>query len=150
MCHPVATVGARAGEGVGAAQCISCFTFVNVASMGCIAYACSPAHARREGILRWIKKQLGPVAETLTKAKELTAAEGESEALLVAYFDTLDKSDAAYAKFEAAAVDVDMPVYQTSDADVAKAAGVAKGGIVLIKSLEVRPALARTLESVLC
>ena len=89
--------------------------------------------------MRWIKRQLGPVGITVDTAEALTEHEKQGHVLLIGYFAALDDSNTAYKKFKEAAVDVDMPVLQTTSADVAKAAGgLSVDSLVLIKNPEVR------------
>lgn len=94
----------------------------------------------REGLIRWIKKNTGPPAETIDSAAALKEAEGKAEAVVLGYFTSFDKDNKAYATFVAAATEVDAPFLQTTKADVAKAAGkVEQGSVVLIKNIKVCP-----------
>lgn len=92
----------------------------------------------RDGIARWVKKMTGPVGVTINTVDALTEAEKADEAVLIGYFKELSESDAAFAKYVEAAIDVDMPILQTTSAEVAKAAGdLAVDTIALILNAEV-------------
>jgi protein disulfide-isomerase A1 len=88
-----------------------------------------------EGIIRWIKKKTGPPAETLADKDALAKAEKAHEVLVVAYFKEL--KGAEYDAFvKVAQKSEDGSFAETTDAAVAKAAGLAAPGVVVITNFE--------------
>jgi hypothetical protein len=96
----------------------------------------------REGIVRWVAKQLGPVADSIDTPKALKEYESTHNVVVIGYFKEFSDSDEAYATFKKAAMAVDVATAQTTSKEVAKAAGnLAVGSFAMIKSHAVRACL---------
>ncbi|KAI8468718.1 MAG: protein disulfide isomerase 1 [Monoraphidium minutum] len=88
-----------------------------------------------EGIVRWVKKKTGPPATKLADKAGLEEAEKANRVLVLAYFKEA-KGDAYDAFVKAAQKSEDVPAFETTDAAVAKAAGLTKPGVVVIATHE--------------
>lgn len=87
-----------------------------------------------DAIVGWVKKKTGPPALDLKTEKELNALK-KGGSFAVGYFSKL--GDEAHKAFEDAARASDkVEFFQTTDAAVAKAAGLAKEGLILARSFE--------------
>lgn len=88
-----------------------------------------------DGIVRWVKKKTGPAAATLESKDALAAAEKESEVLVVGYFKAFKGAD--YDAFvKAAQKTEDATFLQTTDKEVAKAAGLTAHGVAVVNNFE--------------
>lgn len=88
------------------------------------------------GIVAWVTKKTGPPAIDITAADELTAAEEKENVLAVGYFKEL-KGEEYDAFFALAKKTEDVLFGQTTDADVAKAAGLTSSpSFAVIKNFE--------------
>lgn len=90
------------------------------------------------GIAKWIKLKTGPFAVTLDSTEKLAAEEKENDVLFVAYFKEL--SGGAFDTFKLLATKYeDVAFAMTTDADVAKAAGMKDAdSLAVIKNEEQR------------
>ena len=86
-----------------------------------------------EGIVNWLKKKTGPFAATVETPEKLAELEKENPILMLAYFSAFEGAE--YEAFKSVGVAIEDVVFtQTSDAAVAKAAGLTAPGFVAIKN----------------
>jgi protein disulfide-isomerase A1 len=86
-----------------------------------------------EGIVNWLKKKTGPFAATLDSADKLAELETENPILMLAYFSAFEGAEYEAFKSVGSAIE-DVVFVQTTDAAVAKAAGLTASGFVAIKN----------------
>eukprot|EP00798_Chlamydomonas_sp_ICE-L_P013196 gene13196-19030_t len=86
-----------------------------------------------EGIIKWVSKKAGPPASTVASTDELTAAEKKAEVVALGYFKELSGDDHATFTTVAGKIE-DVAFLETTDAAVAKAAGLEAPGFVVIKN----------------
>jgi protein disulfide-isomerase A1 len=88
-----------------------------------------------EGIVQWIKKKTGPAAVTLETTESLEDMEDDSEVIILGYFSAFEGE--AYDNFiSVAKATEDVSFAQTTDKDVAAAAGLTAQGVVAIKNFK--------------
>lgn len=88
-----------------------------------------------DGIVRWVKKKTGPAAATIDAKDGLSAAEKESEVIVIGYFKDFKGAD--YDTFvKVAQKNEDATFLQTKDKAVAKEAGLKDHGIAVITNFE--------------
>lgn len=86
-----------------------------------------------DGIVNWVKKKTGPPAITVDSADKLKELEKDNQAIIVAYFEKLEGAD--YDTFKGVAQKIeDVTFVETSNKDVAAAAGLTKAGVSIIKN----------------
>lgn len=86
-----------------------------------------------DGIVTWLKKKTGPFAATLETPEKLAELEKENPVFMLAYFAAFEGAE--YEAFKSVGVAIEDVVFtQTSDASVAKAAGLMAPGFVAIKN----------------
>lgn len=86
-----------------------------------------------DGIVNWLKKKTGPFAATVDSVAQLEELEKENSVVMLAYFSAFEGPE--YEAFKTVGSSIEDVIFiQTTDAAVAKAAGLNAPGFIAIKS----------------